>query len=411
MTKGDAAYISEFEELLKIKDFSQNREMKMPFYCTYELIAKALKEEYVETIDEKIKRWVDATHVLYFENVKPVTYYLQAKMLYRDGFYEASIVLSRSVCEMICFELLSKIPHPFGDIDAIEVPMYRAFVNFLAIPKAIERNIFENHIIGRINNLDDANFIKSSYELDKPSNIFNFKIKNGQKKNNLERLLRIFGAVDFNRIDNFRNDSYQYLHRVYDIGNMYVHTKKISRPAKEDAIECLNMLAHILSDLFGVPSLQINRTIKSGYSDFPDICKGMNFAFSIALTPQDAQRVYFNLPSQEQVNLLMQTVGTWNGEWKNKDGESQTGTLTVSAINEENLNSHLRYSDTGKRYKIEPLEIRLFGNYFHLIGFDKKDMKHKKNKHVYFELEFFNNVLLLGQNIEYPGKVIFQRVG
>jgi hypothetical protein len=34
----DADYISEFEELLKIKEFSQNSKMKMPFDCTYELI-------------------------------------------------------------------------------------------------------------------------------------------------------------------------------------------------------------------------------------------------------------------------------------------------------------------------------------------------------------------------------------
>ena len=82
--------------------------MKRPFDCTYELIAKALKEEYSENIDEKIKRWVSVTHIPYFENAKPVIYHIQAKMLYRDGFYEASIALSRFVCEMICYDLLQK---------------------------------------------------------------------------------------------------------------------------------------------------------------------------------------------------------------------------------------------------------------------------------------------------------------
>ena len=202
----DADYISEFEELLKIKKFSANSKMKMPFDCTYELIAKVLKDEYAENIDEKIKRWVNVTHIMYFENVKPVTYYFQAKMLYRDGFYEASIALSRSVCEMICYDLLSKTPHPFGDIELIEVPIFRVFVNFLAMPKKIKRSIFEKHIIAKITELVDKNFIKSSYELDKSTNIYNFKIANGQKKSSLKRFFEIFKKVDFNDIDSFRND-------------------------------------------------------------------------------------------------------------------------------------------------------------------------------------------------------------
>jgi hypothetical protein len=60
----DADYISEFEELLKIKEFSQNSKMKMPFDCTYERIAKALKDEYTENINEKIERWVNVLLIL-----------------------------------------------------------------------------------------------------------------------------------------------------------------------------------------------------------------------------------------------------------------------------------------------------------------------------------------------------------
>lgn len=332
-------------------------------------------------------------------------------MLYRDGFYEASIVLSRSVCEMICYDLLSKVPHPFGDIDAIEVPMFRVFVNFLAIPKTIERNVFEKHITTRINDLADANFIKSSYELDKSSNTYVFKIETGQKKSNLKRILRTFKEVGFNQLDRFRDDSHQYLHRVYDIGSIYVHTKKNLNRPKEDAIECLNMLAHILSDVYKAKSLSVGTTIISGYSDFPDICKGMNFAIAAAYTPQDAQRVYYNLPSQEEIDLLMKTIGTWNGEWKNEKGENQTGTLSFFATSKEHLNAQLQYSGRGRKKKIEPMEIRLFGNYFHLIGFDEKDMKHRKNEHAFFELEFFNEKLLIGQHIEHQGKAIFQRIG
>lgn len=405
----DADYISEFEELLKIKEFSQNSKMKMPFDCTYELIGKALKDEYAENINEKIKRWVSVTHIMYFENVKPVTYYFQSKMLYRDGFYEASIALSRTVCEMICYELLSKTPHPFGNIELIEVPIFRVFVNFLAMPKTIKRSIFEEQIISKISELDDKNLIKSSYEFDKSTNIYNFKIVCGQKKNTLERFFEIFNKLDFNSIDTFRNDTHQYLHRVYDIGNKYVHAKEIQNLPKEDATECLNMLAHILSDLYGVKRLSEKKSVKSGYSDFQDICKGMNFAIGFALTPDDAQRVYLNLPSQKQINLMMQTIGTWSGEWKNEKGENQTGKLIFYSNSKEHLNANLKYKRIKNQEKTEPMDIRLFGDYFHLIGFDEKDMKHRKNEHVFFELEFFNKKLLLGQNIENHRKVIFKR--
>jgi len=410
MKDKDADYISEFEELIKIKEFSQDSKMRTPFYCTYELIAKSLKDEYTENIDEKLKRWVDITHVMYFRNAKPVIYYFQAKMLYRDGFYEAAIVMSRSVCEMICYDLLSKTLHPFGDIDLIETPLFRTLVNFLAVPKTIDRSVFKDQIVAKINDLTDANFIKSSYEINKTENLCKFKIENGQRKSNLERLFRIFDSVDFTNIDSFKNDTHRYLHQVYDIGNIYVHAKKNLNSPREDATTCLNMLAHILSDVYVANESLLNKTIKSGYTDFPDICKGMNFALGFALTPEDAQRVYFNLPSQRQFDSLMKTVGMWSGEWKNEKGEVQNGILTFSSKQKDFLDANLKYKGTKSREKIEPMEIRLFGNYFHLIGFDKRDMKHRKNKHIFFELELFNDKLLIGQNVEYQGKVIFQRI-
>lgn len=331
-------------------------------------------------------------------------------MLYRDGFYEASIILSRAVCEMICYDLLSKTLHPFGDIELIEVPIFRVFVNFLAMPKIISRSIFEKKIITKINEVDDKNLIRSSYEIDKSNNIYNFKIECGQKKSSLQRFFEIFKKVGFNDIDNFKKDTHQYLHSVYDIGNLYAHAKENQNPPKEDATQCLNMLAHILSDIYGVNKLS-NKTIKSGYSDFPDICNGMNFAIDFALTPADAQRVYLNLPSQKQINLMIQTTGTWKGEWKNEKGENQTGILTFISNRKDHLNANLRYKEGIKtEEKTESMEIRLFGNYFHLIGFDEKDMKHRKGEHVFFELEFFNETLLIGQNIEHKGKVIFNRI-
>ena len=70
------------------------------------------------------------------------------------------------------------------------------------------------------------------------------------------------------------------------------------------------------------------KTIRSGYSNFPDICSGINFAMAFATTPDEAQRVYLNLPSQHQFELMKQTVGIWQGKWKDRKGNIVTGTLS-----------------------------------------------------------------------------------
>jgi hypothetical protein len=224
----------------------------------------------------------------------------------------------------------------------------------------------------------------------------------------LKRFIEIFKEVDYNCFDSFGNDTHNYLHSVYDIGNKYVHAKNPSTP-KEDATRCLNMLAHILSDIYGVESLSEGKIVKSGYCDFPDICKGMNFAMEVSPTPEAAMRAYLNLPSKRQFNLMMDVIGTWSGEWKTEKGIHQTGILTFFSNREDYIDAILKYTNLQGEYINEPMEIRLFGDYFHLIGFDQSDMKHKKDKHIYFELEFFNDKLLIGQNIEHKGKVIFNK--
>ncbi|MDD2893765.1 MAG: hypothetical protein PHF20_07510 [Halothiobacillaceae bacterium] len=406
-TKTD--YISEFEELLKLREFDKDEKMEMALSFTYEKIAKALKSEYTENINEKIARWVNITHVQYFKNVESITYYFQAKMLYRDGFYESAIMLVRSICEMICYDLLSKTSHPFGDLELIDVPTFRVFVNFLAIPKKIDKDIFENQIVANTTELDDKNFIKSSYNFDNTSKVYEFKIENSKKNSNLERFFRLFRAACFNNIDTFEIDIYNSLHHVYDIGNLYVHAKSKSNPPKEDAAKCLNMLTDILYSIYGITSLSAGKTVKSGYSDFPDICKGNNLAMEVATTHDEARRIYCNIPHPKYVNLLMQTVGVWNGEWKDQKGKNIKGILTFVLATEEFLTAILKYTNENKEEINEPMDIKLFGNYFHLKGFDADDMQHKKGKHVFFELEFFSNDLMLGENIDFQGKVIFRR--
>ncbi|NSW45192.1 MAG: hypothetical protein HPY79_05205 [Bacteroidales bacterium] len=404
-------YISEFEELLKIKDFHNNKKMKMAFDCTYEKIAKSIKEEYTQNISEKINRWVSVTHVQYFKDTKCIRYYFQAKMLYRDGFYEAAIILSRSISEMICYDLLSKTSHPFGDLDSLDIPMFRTFVDFLVIPKEIEKNDFDAQIIKKIDDLNIRNLLKSSYLLDKQNNKYYYKIENGKGKSNLKRIIEAINFVGFTKTDNFSIDTRQILHNLYDIGNLYVHSKKSKNTPQKDSYECLNMLAHILSDIYGLKSgitELTGKNIKSGYTDFPDICQGMNFAFEVAINPEDAYRIYCNIPNRIYFDKLFKSVGTWIGEWENERKEITKGILTFSLRTPEHLVANIKY-ERDKMEIIEELEIKLFDNYIHLIGFDEKDMKHRKGKHIYFELHFFKENLLLGENIEFSGKVIFER--
>jgi hypothetical protein len=401
-------YISDFEDLIKIKTFHANPEMKMAYDCTYEKIAKALKDEYAQNINDKINRWVGITNVQYFEDVKCIIYYFQAKMLYRDGFYESAIMLARSISEMTCYDLLSKTQHPFGNIELIETPMFRVFVDFLALPKKIEKTIFESQIINLITDTNNKNLIKSSYELDTTKKMYRFKIENGKEKSNLKRFFEAFASVGFTNIDSFRNDTKTHLHNIYDIGNLYVHSKSSIKTPKEDAVESLNMLTHILSDIYNLKSGLEGKTIKSGYTDFPDICLGMNYALEASLTLEDAGRIYYNIPPKKYFDKLMQTVGIWNGEWQNEKGDTAKGVLTFSLETQEHIIANIKYSRNNEEIT-EQMEIKLFDNYIHLIGFDEKDMLHKKGKHIFFELEFFNESILMGESLDFKGKVIFER--
>jgi hypothetical protein len=46
-------------------------------------------------------------------------------MLYRDGFYEATIMVSRSIAEMICSDRLDGVAHPFGSMQQVERKCFR----------------------------------------------------------------------------------------------------------------------------------------------------------------------------------------------------------------------------------------------------------------------------------------------
>lgn len=403
-----SSIISDFEELFKLKEFHRKKERE-PYECTYEQISYSLKNEYIENIDSKIERWVNISSVLYFKDVVSARFYLQAKMLFRDGFYEAAITISRSICEMICYELLQRQTHPFGTYEELELENFRTLVKFLAMPKEIDKQLFEMGILDNLNSPDDKNFLKSTYQLAPNKKKYFFKIENGKTAKNLNRFFSIFDNVNFPSKDNFSNNSFQIINHVYDNGNTYVHARKSSNKPKDDATNNLNGIGEVLYELYGVSEISVNQTIKSGYSDFPDICTGMNFALDVYSTPEDAMRGYLNLPTRKQVEKMISVKGTWEGEWCSKKNIKQEGKLSFF-MDGEYLKGELISFKKKSSNAIEPLDIKLFGEYFRIKGFNPNNMNHDKNKHNHFELEFFNNETLIGTNLNGPGKVIFNRI-
>ncbi len=400
--------VSDFEELLKLKEFQRDNEKK-PYECTYEQISKSLSNEYVENIDEKIRRWLSVTHFLYFEDVVPVKFYLQAKMLFRDGFYEAAITISRSICEMICYEILTRQNHPFGTYEELELENFRTLVKFLAIPKKIEKDIFNSSIIEKLDNQDEKNFLKSAYALDAYKSNFDFKLGNGKSAKNLNRFFSIFDRVGFDNKDNFPRNIFETINQVYDNGNTYVHARKSLTTPKEDAINSLNKIGEALFGLYGVSEIPINQLIKSGYTDFPDIGTGMNFALDAYNSLENAMRGYLNLPSQKQMEKMISVQGEWKGEWTSQRNINIKGHLSFRMDGEYLLGELTSYDNDEEKIK-QPLDIKLFGHYFHIKGFNPDNMKHDKSKHNYLELEFFNDDMLIGMNLIDKGKVIFKRI-
>jgi hypothetical protein len=399
--------VSDFEDLIKLKEFHLDKKLDA-YLCTYEQVSHSLKNEYVDNIDSKVNRWANVTHLLYLKDSLPVRFYFQSKMLYRDGFYEATITMSRAICEMICYDLLRNISHPFGNLELIEKPIFRMLVNYIALPKKIGKSIFEKQIINKIKDNGDRNILKSSYLFNQTNKYYGFVLETGFKENNFKRLLKIFKEIGFRKTDNFKEDTHQYMHQVYDLGNIYVHAKKGQNQPKKDATKCLDMLAHILSDIYGVKTSLKNKIIKSGYTDFPDICKGMNFAITAFLTPEDAMRGYYNLPSRNEIEKLLSTKGTWDVEWQIGKSENKKGILTFY-MDGEYLKADLIYSK-GKVKTTEPMDIKLYGNYFRIKGFDPLDMKHNSQKHIHFELELFSDSYIIGKNLTNSGIVLLKRL-
>ena len=77
--------LEDYEPLLELKDAYAAGD-RATFEGVYRELIEELANEYRAKIHEKVSRWANATVVLRFYNRPAVRAYIQAKMLYRDGF-------------------------------------------------------------------------------------------------------------------------------------------------------------------------------------------------------------------------------------------------------------------------------------------------------------------------------------
>lgn len=94
-------------------------------------LCRDLLHEHRAGAEEKIARWIEVTRIAQARNTRSVQFYVQAKLLYRDGYFEAAIMMCRSAAELICHELLQTVEHPFGDADTIVRENFRRLARFL----------------------------------------------------------------------------------------------------------------------------------------------------------------------------------------------------------------------------------------------------------------------------------------
>lgn len=177
--KKEKILLHEYENLLRAEHarMSGNNE---GYSSLIEEIRKDVSGEYNSNIDEKIERWITVTRAMMWKKSQSVEFYIQAKMLYRDAFFEATIMMTRSVCEMICYELLDTISHPFGTRQDMEKENFRQLAKFLFNKaKILPQNSFK-----LMNKIYDVG-----------NNYIHPKSNQNPKKDSYESLLRLGEAL------------------------------------------------------------------------------------------------------------------------------------------------------------------------------------------------------------------------
>ena len=216
--------LEDYEPLLELKAAFEAGNRRAFDGGLHEL-ADELANEYRTKIEEKVCRWATATIVLRFYDRAPVRTYMQAKMLYRDGFFEATIMVSRSIAEMICYDRLDGVAHPFGSVQQVERKNFRDLIKWLAAnDHRVTKKVFDK--------------LNSLYDLG--NNYVHPKAGQNAKDDSLKALLLIGESV----------------FEIYGVKSF---------------------------------DEMIGRRVKTPYIDYPDICSGTNFLLTAFTSPEAAK--------------------------------------------------------------------------------------------------------------------------
>lgn len=122
--------LEDYELLIELRSAFERGD-KQTFDDVLAEISSELADEYRAKIEDKVKRWATATVAQRFNDTAATRAYIQAKMLYRDGFYEATIMVARSIAEMFCYERLDRTANPFGTREQMEKKNFRPLLKWL----------------------------------------------------------------------------------------------------------------------------------------------------------------------------------------------------------------------------------------------------------------------------------------
>lgn len=408
--------ISEYEELIKARMFFIERQREF-HDLTFEKIKRGLSSEYLENLDDKVERWIDITFFEYFRKSTPVEYYLLAKMLYRDGFYEAAIITCRSICEMVCHDMLKSIPHPFGSADQITQVNFRTLLRFVCIPKILSKEVFEIQLLGKLSEPLDHKVLKKLFRLHPEADHYSLNFESAKTPANLSTFFSLCSKVGLALFEHLPKAIFEELNQIYDLGNQYVHASLSTLDPKCDSRKVLVSIGKILYDIYGIRSVKdlIGIKIQTPYGNYPDICSGINFAIEVFSSPEDAQRGYLNLPSRNFLMQLNNIAGTWDGIWSCGGQTVENASLSI-IIEYDTIKAHvehtLKYGET-IRELVEECGVRVYNGYFQVEGLRitlPQDL-HAQYSLDFFELEFLSDDILIGIHRCQggSGKALFRR--
>jgi len=396
--------IWEYEELVKAKMFFIQGQREFHDF-TFEKIKKGLGSEYLENINEKIERWIDITIFEHFQKVRPVEYYILVKMLYRDGFYESAIITIRSICEIICYDILKNMKHPFGSEDEVGFVNFRNLLRFISIPKKLPKEIFEIEILNKISRDEDNSIVNSIFEFNQKSSGYSLKLENAKKPKNLNKLFSIFSEIGFESFEIITKENYDILNKIYDLGNNYVHSsKKIYKPRK-DARKMIMDIGKVLFDIYGIKSFEELKEfeMETAYKNYPDIGSGINFMIESFASPADAMRGYHNVPSEQFLEKIKNIIGNWTGKWT-CHGRIIEDARVHFELKNDYLKATVEHTFNHNKQLInvaEELGIKFFQGYFHMQGYKHRlaplvdDVEYVNN---FFELELLGDDILIGSH-------------